>query len=215
MSLYESWVITSQPLFRFHTFQKSTFQTNTKTVCLRAHIFSRITSFLYYTFSLHWHLSLKSPFAAVVLLMAGQVTGTAPAGSLQLQHSLDVDTAHSNTSCQLPPHSSHKQLTLLLLFGDQTTVASNWSAWVIQKAMSFTQCPASTYPAASFRNTGSHCGCIKEIPHKHLSSQEHYLKTKTLRRGLYFREQCLLQMCLHLPEYVGTQFPLESVGHRC
>lgn len=119
--------------FNFTPFRKACFKPNTKTVCLRVHIFSRIISFLYYTFSLPWHLSLKSPFAAVVLLMAGQVTGTAPAESLQLQHSLDVDTAHSTggTSCQLPPHSSHKQLTLLLLFVDQTTVASNWSAWVI------------------------------------------------------------------------------------
>lgn len=138
-----------------------------KTVCLRVHIFSRIVSFLYYTFSLHWHLSLKSPFPAVVLLMAGQVTGTAPAGSLQLQHGLDVDTAHSNTtggtSCQPPPHSSHKQLTLFL-FVDPTTVASNWSAWWTRKQWGSPSVLAAHTQQPSFRNTDSYCGCIKEIP---------------------------------------------------
>lgn len=73
-------------------------------------------SSLYYTFSSHWHLSIKTPFPAVVLLMAGQVTGTAPAGSLQLHHGLDVGTACSittgGTSCQLPHH-----LTINLLCG--------------------------------------------------------------------------------------------------
>lgn len=138
-----------------------------KTVCLRVHIFSRIVSFLYYTFSLHWHLSLKSPFPAVVLLMAGQVTGTAPAGSLQLQHGLDVDTAHSNTtggtSCQPPPHSSHKQLTLFL-FVDPTTVASNWSACWTRKQWGSPSVLAAHTQQPSFRNTDSYCGCIKEIP---------------------------------------------------
>lgn len=52
-------------------------------------------SSLYYTFWPHWHLSVRTPFPAVVLLMAGQVTGTAPAGSLQLHHGLDADTACS------------------------------------------------------------------------------------------------------------------------
>lgn len=52
-------------------------------------------SSLYYTFSPRWHLSVRTPFPAVALPMAGQVTGTAPAGSLQLHHGLDVDTACS------------------------------------------------------------------------------------------------------------------------
>lgn len=55
-------------------------------------------SFLYYTFSLQWHLSVKLSFLAVILLMAWQVPGTAPAGSLQLHYSLDVDTACSSTT---------------------------------------------------------------------------------------------------------------------
>lgn len=51
--------------------------------------------------------------------------------------------------------------------------------------------------------------------HKHLISQEYYLKTKSLRIRLNCRDQCFLQMCLHLPEYTGIQSPLKSVGHRC
>lgn len=70
-------------------------------------------------------------------------------------------------------------------------------------------------PSSPLSETASYCGCIKEIPHKHLLSQEYHLKTKSLRKGLNCREQCLLQMCLHLPEYTGTQSPRKSVGHRC
>lgn len=133
--------------------------------------------FLYYAFSLHWHLSLKSPFPAVVLLMAGQVPGTAAAGSFQLHHGLDVGTACSSTtggtSCQPPPRRSHKQLTLLLLFVDQNTVASSWSVWVSWKAMRYTQClPAHTLQPP-FRNTDIFCCCTKEIPYEHLISWEH------------------------------------------
>lgn len=119
------------------------------------------------------------------------------------------------TSCQPPPHSSHKQLTLFLLFVDPTTAASNWSAWWVRKQWGSPSVLAAHTQQPSFRNTDSCCGCIKEIPHKHLISQEYYLKTKSLRIGLNCREQCLLQMCLHLPEYTGTQSPLKSVGHRC
>lgn len=117
--------------------------------------FSRIISFLYFMFSPHWHVSLKCPFPAAVSLTAGQVPGTAPAGSLRLQHGPGADTARSNATAgasrQLPPHSAHKQLTLLLFSVHRATVASNWSAWVNLKARRLTQCPARTFPADLFQ----------------------------------------------------------------
>lgn len=44
-------------------------------VCLRVHIFSRIISFLYFTFWLLWHPSLKRPFPAVVCWWLGKLQG--------------------------------------------------------------------------------------------------------------------------------------------
>lgn len=195
-------------------FGKACFRPNMKTVCLRVHIFSRILSFLYYTFSLHWHLSLKSPFPAVVLLVAGQVTETAPAGSLQLQHGW-MWTLHTLTLRE------HVLSTSTLLISQATCfeivvcgpkyIGKQLECLGELESNEAHPVSCQHIPSSPLSETDSYCGCIKEIPHKHLISQEHYLKTKSLRIGLYCREQCLLQMCLHLAEYIGTQFPLHSL----
>lgn len=51
---------------------------------------------LYYTFSLHWDLTVKPPLLAVILMMVVPLWGQTPDRSLQLHYSLDVAAARSS-----------------------------------------------------------------------------------------------------------------------